>query len=315
MAKTDNPLKQLITMAISDVAAWLLHTEVRAAVVANIELSTSPDPIISDQVFHITLADGRTVLLHIEFQGRRSHKPMHLRMLDYMARLVDYYRPTLMYHVVIYVGHGAGRHDTGGYQIHMPDGSISLAWTYQVIRLWQLDAEDLLATRRPALLALVGQTIIRDPATVLPRVIASFKTVPDPEVQHRLLTTFLALVHDKEILAMAEHLIDDDDFELDTVGMRWLEARGQKWMEQIIEQRVAEGRQEGIFAARCRDILDVLRVRLGLDDATQALISTDLSTLTDEERLHALFLAALQVESLAAFQATLAEQLQHNGLK
>jgi hypothetical protein len=85
---------------------------------------------------------------------------MHLRLLDYMARLTDEYRDLDIYHVVIYVGHGAGRHDMGQHQALAPDGSIRLAWTYRVIRLWEMDAAQVLALGRPALLALVGQTRI-----------------------------------------------------------------------------------------------------------------------------------------------------------
>jgi len=70
---------------------------------------------------------------------------------------------------VLYVGEGAGVHDTGDYHIVCPDGGVTLAWRYRVIRLWQMPAEELLALGRPALLTLLGQTRIAEPARVIPR--------------------------------------------------------------------------------------------------------------------------------------------------
>ena len=61
----------------------------------------------ADQVFLVTLVDGRTLVLHIEFQGRRSDDPMEWRMLGYMTRLAHLHRLDL-WSVVVYVGRGAG---------------------------------------------------------------------------------------------------------------------------------------------------------------------------------------------------------------
>ncbi len=70
MADTDSPLKQLFSAFITDFAAWLLQAEVREAHPLNIALPA--ETLAADQVFHVTLADGRTLVLHIEFQGRTS---------------------------------------------------------------------------------------------------------------------------------------------------------------------------------------------------------------------------------------------------
>ena len=68
----------------------------------------------------------------------------------------------------MYVGRGAGADDTGIYQVNGLDGMPVLAWRYRVIRLWQMPAEDLMAARQVAPLALLGQTQLarpeRDPA-------------------------------------------------------------------------------------------------------------------------------------------------------
>jgi predicted transposase YdaD len=195
MAATDHPLKRLVSMFIGDFAAWLLHSPVRQARPLNVELPA--DLLATDQVFRVTLADGRELVLHIEFQGHRSHPPMPWRMLEYMSRLAVTYRlPS--WSVVFYVGTGAGVGDTGRHEIGGPAAVAPLVWQYQVVRLWQMPAEDLLALEQPALLALVGQTRLDRPAVVLPAVVARLRAVPDAEARGRLLTALLALLPQEE---------------------------------------------------------------------------------------------------------------------
>jgi predicted transposase YdaD len=74
MAATDHPLKRLVSMFIGDFATWLLNSPVREARPLNVELLA--DRFATDQVFRVALADGRDLVLHIEFQGRRSDPPM-----------------------------------------------------------------------------------------------------------------------------------------------------------------------------------------------------------------------------------------------
>jgi len=104
MAETDNPLKRLVEVAISDFAAWLLGVEVQDAYAVNIELTSNLVRV--DQLFRVTMQNGRTTLLHIEFQGRSTHRPMKWRMLEYMARIADAEPELDLFSVVFYVGVG-----------------------------------------------------------------------------------------------------------------------------------------------------------------------------------------------------------------
>ena len=104
MAETDNPLKRLVEVAISDFAAWLLGVEVQDAYAVNIELTSNLVRV--DQLFRVTLQNGRTTLLHIEFQGSSTHRPMKWRMLEYMARIADAEPELDLFSVVFYVGVG-----------------------------------------------------------------------------------------------------------------------------------------------------------------------------------------------------------------
>jgi predicted transposase YdaD len=191
MAATDHPLKRLVSTFITEFASWLLSAPVRAARPLNVELPA--DILMTDQVFQVTLDDGRELVLHIEFQGRRSQPPMRWRMLEYMPRLAVAYRLPL-WSVVFYVGTGAGVDDTRQHTVSGPADITPLAWQYQVIRLWQMSAEELLALEQPALLALVGQTRVDRPTVVLPAVVARLCAVADTEARGRLLTALLALL-------------------------------------------------------------------------------------------------------------------------
>ena len=170
MPETDTPLKLLVSEFAPDFAAWLLdvdEADVRHVQPLNIELPAGV--VRSDTVFRVTLAGGQVTLLHVEFQGRRSERPMPLRMLDYLSRLAQQESGYLC-STVLYVGDGAGADDKGAHRVDCPDGKVTLAWRYRVIRLWQLRAEELLLLDRPALLALIGQTHIEEPERVVPQV-------------------------------------------------------------------------------------------------------------------------------------------------
>jgi predicted transposase YdaD len=299
MADTDSPLKQLFSAFITDFAAWLLQADVRDAHPLNVELPA--ETLAADQVFHVTLADGRALVLHIEFQGRTSHQPMEWRMLEYMTRLA-YTQHLNLRSVVIYVGRGAGAGDTGRYRVNGPDGTPTLTWQYGVVRLWQLRAEELLAVGRPALLALVGQTQMETPETVLLEVVARMHSVPDTEMRGRLLAALTALIPEEEMVTMVERLINREELLLDTPFLRRIRAEGRE--EGRAEAR-AEARAEGALVARRRSILDVLVMRLDPPVSVYQQIERQLETITDEAQLAQLLAAAVRAESVADFKAAM----------
>jgi predicted transposase YdaD len=289
MAATDHPLKRLVSLFIDDFAAWLLNSPVREARPLNVELPA--DLLVADQVFRVTLVDGRELVLHIEFQGRRSHQPMPWRMLEYMPRLAVTYRLPL-WSVVFYVGAGAGIEDTGRHEIQGPAAVAPLVWHYQVVRLWQMSAEDLLALDQPALLALVGQTRLERPAVVLSAVVARLRQVPDPEARTRLLTALLALIPQEEIVTMVEKLLEDDTL-FDSPFLRRIRE---------------EGREEGLLAARRYDIVEALTLRFAPPAAIAQQVAQHVETLTDAAALERLFTAAVRSASLAEFQAAMTQE-------
>lgn len=161
----------------------------------------------SDLLFEVIDAQGELVYLHIELQGLRSPEPMPLRMLDYLARITrrDIGVPqktqvSRLHSVVVYVGDGAGRGDTGQYEVWGLGEVSTLRWQYQPLRLWEIDAETLLVLDNPAVLALIGQTRLRQPEMILSQAIASIRRVSEGEQKERLLTGLVSLLRNEEVL-------------------------------------------------------------------------------------------------------------------
>ncbi len=84
-----------------------------------------------------------------------------------------------------------------------------------------------------------------------------------------------------------------------------LEQEVKQGLEQGVKQGVKQGLEQGHLTARRRDIIEVLMVRLGLDDQGVAGLESRLSAITDEHRLRDLLHLALRVEQVAAFEAAL----------
>lgn len=192
MAATDPTLKRIVRMSPRAVAEWLLGEPVLAASPRTGELVAPSTTIDTDLVLTVTLRDGRHTLLHIEFQGPGTSRPMPWRMLDYDVRIVldD---PTMpLVSVVIYLG-GAGANDTGKHTLHDHTGAVWLAWSYRVIRLWDTPASELLALEPPTLAVLIGQTRLQDVQAELTQAIRQIGDATAGELRERFFTELLLL--------------------------------------------------------------------------------------------------------------------------
>jgi len=302
MAETDSPLKRLLHTSIKDFAAWLLETEVLEAHTINVELPGG-DLIRTDQLFRVFFSADRSALLHIEFQGRSSHKPMKWRMLEYMARLADIDRTVDLASIVFYIGQGAGVQDTGDYAVKAPDGTDSLRWHYRVIHLWKMPAEELLALDRPGLLPLLGQTRITQAATLLPAVIIRLKAVEDRELQSRLVTSLVALIDDEGMLTMIEKLVENEELLLDTPYLRRIREQGrEEGREKGREEGREEGLEQGTRRGRQQAILDIVALRLNPSIETYRAVEKAITAIDNETVLEELLAAAVQAATLDDFK-------------
>jgi len=312
MNATDNPLKRLVHTSIVDFAEWLLDAEVQDVQTANVELHINPEPIKADQLFWVTLADGSAVLLHIEFQARSTHKPMRFRMLDYIFRVVDSERDVRIHSVIFYIGDGVGAQDTGHHEIYGLNKQVTLSWHYDVIHLWKLTPEDLLALKRPGLLPLIGQTHLQNPDEVIPRVFEEIKAVPNQETRHRLLTELLVLLTDERIIDMVENLMEQDEWVLDTPYIR----RMRRQTEEAVRNSLEEGRQEGYTQGRREErrqsIMELMLLRYNPHAYDYLQVQDTLSHIWSNETLVDIFKAAASAEDFTTFTKTL-DGLINNG--
>lgn len=289
MAATDDPLKLLVETFIEDFAAWLLQAEVVEAHPLNVELPGQPQRV--DQLYRVELVDSRKVKLHIEFQGIRSHEPMPLRMLDYMVRHIRSDPNLDLHSVVFYIGRGAGTHDSGVHEIAGADGLPIMRWRYQVIHLWQMRAQELMALERPALLPLVGLTVIDDPPAVLPEVLHSIGSLPDEGIRGRLVMSLVTLLSDEEMTKMIESLVEQEEFLVDSPYIRRLRERTRR-----------EALAEGVHDTLRKGILNVLVWRFDPPVSIYQQIEDSLEPVTDEALLNDLLKSAVQSAELADFQ-------------
>jgi len=307
MAKTDLLLKQLILTCSHDFAEWLLKTKVQTVSPCASELPPPVAVLRADQVFRVTTATGAKVVLHIEFQARKSHKPMPQRQLAYIIRLAEEHQLPLQ-SVVFYIGPGAGKGDTGQHSYPHAKGGQIVSWSYDVIHLWEMTAEELLKIGKLGLLGLLGQTKITNPATTIPAVIAQISGVADDELRGKLLELLAALITDKELLAMVEKFLIAEELLVDTPYMQRLQEIRLEGIQEGVQEGLGKGRQEATLTTRQQAILETLQFRFKPSKSTLAKLKTTLTKVGNEAALRALFLTALQVETLAIFQTELAQQ-------
>ncbi len=302
MAETDNPLKLLVDDFPLEFATWLLKRDIIAAEPLKTELVS--EPITADHISQVTLADGRTALLHIEFQGRSSDPPMPRRMLDYTARIArdSVGSPVRVCSVVMYVGQGAGASDTGDYVLEcLDDADLTLHWRHRVLRLWQMPAKELLQAGHPALAAMIGQTRITEPEAVLSEAVRQIRTVPDGKQRGLLAGVLLALIEPEDLSTMVEKMVAQDNLLVDSPFLRRIRSESR-------EEGERQGELKGVLNTLRQNIVQSLATRFSLTETAQESIAARLAGISEQEQLNALFITALQVDSPDAFEASLPDE-------
>ena len=102
---------------------------------------------MTDAPMRVRLSDGREVIVHIEFQTGTSGDPMEFRIAEYIGGLIHEYQLPV-YVTVIYLAPSAGRNAPGGYVYNFED-TFSYALRYQVIRMEEIDGEEILDQQSP----------------------------------------------------------------------------------------------------------------------------------------------------------------------
>jgi predicted transposase YdaD len=286
----DTLLKHLITADAPAFVGWLLGVEAVEVEVVATELL--PEPLRADAAYRVTRPDGHQFIFHVEFQGRTSARPIAWRMLGYLALLAERERLPVQ-SVVIYHARGAGATDTGEHAHPGGDGRPALAWRYQVVHLWRMTAEDLLAVGRRGLLPMLGLTEVRDPARTIGQAIQSIREAPDRDQQLRLMRTLIDLLPEGEMIAMAQRMLSTDDVEeLKRFPALWAEYQA--------------AHQAGAREARRADILRIVAARFDPPISDYRRLEVALAATDGDDRLDAAFETALRAASMADVEQALA---------
>ncbi|MEG3440149.1 Rpn family recombination-promoting nuclease/putative transposase [Pannus brasiliensis CCIBt3594] len=146
----DNICKFLAETYSQDFASWLLGEPVNLTVLSPSELSL--EPIRADALI---LLESEDVVLHLEFQTEPD-KNMPFRMLDYRTRVYRRFPNKTMRQVVIYLK------ETGSEFVYQTSFTLpNTRHEFEVIRLWEIPAREMLAFPGLLPLATLGKTANR----------------------------------------------------------------------------------------------------------------------------------------------------------
>ena len=230
---------------------------------------------------------GEEVLVHTEFQTADSTQPpMPRRMVGYIGRAVEQYGLPVV-SSVIYLRPGAGRRDPGHYLQDRPGQRILIE--YQVIRLSELDGQRILKSGPVGLLSFAP--LMRPtgrPADWLQTCVREVQAQP------------LDRATKADCLA-GMSLLSGLVYARETVSAIFFK---EGLMDIIRESPVAQYlTQQGGRERAIEDLLDVLEIRFALGAAEP--LAARIRDIEDLQRLKQLHRAAIQVESLEAFQSLL----------
>jgi len=214
--------------------------------------------------------------------------------------------------VVIYVGEGAGKNDSGKYEIDCVFGNKTLTWSYRVIHLWNIYAESLLETGIPAIIALIGQTRMEKPREVIHKAIQSIKIqVQDKQKQTHLYTILSSLQQNEEVMKMVEQYLEEMEVDLfDTPFLRRVRNEGYEkaisegkeiWEAAGEEKGIEKGIEKGEINSLRTAILDSLSLRFTISLHDYSWLETQLKNIHQTGLLRFLHKKAILTEEVSTF--------------
>ncbi len=250
----------------------------------------------TDSLLRVRLG-GKEGLVHTEFQTTDStHPPMPQRMAGYIGRALEQHGLPV-FSSVIYLRPDAGRRDPGHYFQEHPGHRILIE--YKVLRLSELEGRPILAAGPAGLLPLAplmqppagqtGEAWLRECVqAVLARPLAE-------SIRGNLvggLSVLSGLVYAPEVIAAI--LLKEGIMDL---------IRESSFAQYLTQQAREEGIEQGGRERAIEDLLDVLEIRFALGAAEP--LAARIRDIEDLQRLKQLHRAAIQVDSLKAFQSLL----------
>ncbi len=286
MEHYDELFKHLGEYSPNQLAAVALTTE---QVIVRDSLNTEQPTVKlhhSDLTFRVSLPDrDEEAILHIEAQTEESRdKPMPLRMLAYVSYLVHQYEMNV-YSTVFYLRPPAGQNDPGHYT-YGDEGIGGLRFTYNVIRVYELEGESYLDPGNVGLLPFTP--LMRPPTGTTPkawieRCIETTKAAPvDSRTRGTLLyalSVFGGLIHPSEFF---------QDGKLEAL------MRESPVYEAVIQRGRQQGIEEGRINEKRTDVLKIVQYRFAEKSDT---VLNEISAIDDLAHLDDLFDQVLTAET------------------
>ena len=246
---------------------------------------------------------GQKVLIHIEFQTNDSYDPeMPLRMAGYIGRSIETHSLPI-YSNVIYLRPDAGKNDPGKWEQQIEGHKISIE--YQVLRLIDLDGEEVLDSRLTGLIPLTplmghSKDITDDQWVRNCTKVADSIDVPNKAAYLGSLVVFGSLVYESQMIM---NIILEETMQHAPI-LEYLapEAR-ELGKAEGIELGKTEGIELGKAEGKVEAILTVLEVKFQSDVAER--LKPFLSTIDDLQRLDHLLRVATKTSDLYLFTQAL----------
>jgi hypothetical protein len=174
---TDRPLKVLFERQGQSLLPFIgeHRADTRVAAVESVELPVSKRTI--DSVLRLE-RDGLVWYRHLEFEAQRD-PDMPRRCFEYNSRLILHYDAAVLT-TVLYLFPGADRGLPDAFRLYVGDW-LAYEWRFDVVRLWEIDAESVLQSGEAGPLALVP--LLRggdDPSKVL-EAVRILDAMPKPQ--------------------------------------------------------------------------------------------------------------------------------------
>jgi len=230
----DNLCKSLVESNPRPFVVWLLGQSVGESKINILKTELSVEPIRADFVSFLEVGNQ---ILHLEFQTQ-SDPEMPLRMLDYYTRLYRQYRRQVK-QIVLFLKPTTSTQ----VQIHSFETETTIH-RYQVIRLWEVEASELLPFPTLWPLAILAKS--DNPESLLTEVAQRLETLENRDERLSLTTyTYLlgGLKFREEVL---EQLLQEEIMQESVTYRRLVERSKQQGWQEGVQQGIQQGVQQGI---------------------------------------------------------------------
>jgi len=287
MPDIDSTIKVLADRNAADYIRWLLGPSYQLIKTEGTELPATKR--FADTVYHVKDEKGNPFILHIEFQGQKSEKPMNFRMLEYNVRLLEKHGIPVC-GIVIYLVKGADAGDDGIFRSICPIGNEeNLIFRYNIVKLWELDGDRLLREKMLGVYPLLGLTKLENPEKAFRQIVSEIHQIPDRTLSLDMLFSFQllsSLVHSRDLL---ETLIRREEF-MESPLYR-----------EIYQEGVQEGFVKGRLEMAQEDIIEVLHGKFNLSYTAIKQLEGQIKAINNFSTLRKLVVDAAQTQKFSDF--------------